>query len=219
MRPMTDYKKPKSIANLEDRMGSLSPDSLRYRVLESAKDFKSSWIELGQYLYTVYKDKTYKDWGYLTFEAYCAKEIGVRQNTAIKLLKGYSFLEKEEPEWVRPDYREQKKPDQIPSYEAVNSLRLAKQNDRISESQYEEIRDEVLEDVKEDAEVKKKIKYILKTGPKPAGASATDEKMNSLKKLTQYLQNFRNGVSTLEIPSKIMKQLDEFLEVLEDYQK
>ena len=72
-------------------------DALRNKTLDAAKRHKASWIELGQYLYAIYKDKYYKDWGYLTFEAYCGKEINVKLSTASKLLKSYDFLEKEEP--------------------------------------------------------------------------------------------------------------------------
>lgn len=212
--------KPKSITDIEQKMGSMSPDSFRYRVLDAAKSFKSSWIELGQFLFTVYKDKLYKDWGYLTFEAYCAKEIGIRQNTALKLLKSYSFLEKEEPQFVKPEFLENKKPDSIPSYEAVNALRLAHENEDISEGEYENIRRDVLEDIKEDAEVKKKIKYILKAGPKSGeeGAPAQD-KAAAFKRLLQYLENYKNSLSTLEVPTKISKKLDELIDVLEDYRK
>src|SRR5258707_896036 len=113
-------QKTKSIQEIEERMQSLAPESVRYKVLDSARSFKSSWIALGQYLFTVYKDKLYKDWGYLTFEAYCGKEIGVRQATAVKLLKSYSFLEKEEPAFLRREALEERKPSQIPSYESVN---------------------------------------------------------------------------------------------------
>ena len=199
-------------------MGNLEPQSLRYRALDAAKQFKSSWIALGQYLITVYKDKLYKDWGYLTFEAYCGKEIGIRQNTALKLLKSYAFLEKEEPKYVSKEALGERKPDRIPSYESVNALRLAHENESISEGQYEDLRQDILEDVKEEAEVKKKIKYILKSGAKNSPATSED-KNASLKKLALYLKNYKNDVSTLVIPPKIMKKLDELLEVLEDYQK
>ena len=199
-------------------MGGLEPESFRYQVLDSAKRFKSSWIELGQFLFTVYKDKRYKDWEYLTFEAYCAKEIGIRQNTAVKLLKSYSFLEKEEPEFVRSEALSERKPDRIPSYEAVNTLRLAHENERITEDQYEGLRQDILEDVKEDSEIKKKIKYILKSGAKSSAASPED-KNASLKKLALYLKNYKSDVSSLEVPPKILKKLDELLELLEDYQK
>ncbi len=211
-------QKPKSIQNLEDRMDGLEPGSFRFKVLDAAKSFKSSWIELGQFLFTVYKDKLYRDWEYQTFETYCAKEIGIRQNTALKLLKSYSFLEKEEPEFVRPETLQERKPDRIPSYEAVNTLRLAHQNERVSEDQYEDLRQDILEDVKEEAEIKKKMKYILKSGPKNSPSPAED-KNTSLKKLTLYLKNYKADVSTLEVPPKILKKLDELLELLEDYQK
>ena len=90
-------QKPKSLRNIEDKMASLEEGSLRYHVLESAKNFKSSWIELGRSLYSVYKDKLYKAWGFNTFDAYTLKEIGIKKPTAMKLLRSYYFLEKEEP--------------------------------------------------------------------------------------------------------------------------
>ena len=216
--PMSTPQKSKSIQNLENRMGNLQPDSFRYQILDAAKNFKSSWIQLGQFLFTAYKDKLYKDWGYLTFEAYCSKEIGIRQNTALKLLKSYSFLEKEEPEFVRPESLSERKPDRIPSVDAINTLRLAHENDRVSETQYDDLRQDILEDVKEDAEIKKKVKYILKSGPKNSANPAEDKKA-SLKKLALYLKNYKNDVSLLDVPPKIMKKLEELLDLLEDYQK
>ena len=84
-------KKTKSIEKIERKMEEVSRDSLRYQVLKSAKAFKTSWIELGQMLYTVWKDKSYKEWGYSGFDAYTSKEIGIRGQTSFKLLKSYSF--------------------------------------------------------------------------------------------------------------------------------
>jgi hypothetical protein len=165
--------KPKAIHDIEERMENTDPESFRYKVLESAKGFKSSWIELGQYLFTVYKDKLYKDWGYLTFEAYCAKEIGIRQATAVKLLKSYAFLETEEPQFLKRENIEDRQPKNIPSVDAVNSLRLAKSNEDISEKDYRELREDVLDDAKDDDEVKKKIKYILKAKTRPDGPEDT----------------------------------------------
>ena len=54
--------KPKSLKNIEEKMQNLEVGSIRYHILESAKNFKSSWIELGRSLYSVWKDKMYKDW-------------------------------------------------------------------------------------------------------------------------------------------------------------
>ena len=78
-------------------MEDMDKNSLRYQTLQSARRFKSSWIELGQYLQTVWREKHYKNWGYMSFESYCAKEIAIKNSTALKLLRSYYFLEREEP--------------------------------------------------------------------------------------------------------------------------
>ncbi|MDD5595453.1 MAG: hypothetical protein PHY94_04300, partial [Candidatus Omnitrophica bacterium] len=96
--------KSKSLENIEEKMGQLDENSFRYHVLENAKGFKSSWIELGRSLYTVLKDKLYKEWGYGSFDIYTVKEIGIRKQTAMKLLRSYYFLEKEEPAYLKSDY-------------------------------------------------------------------------------------------------------------------
>ena len=208
--------KPKSIQNIETRMQGLNPESLRYQVLDSAKNFKSSWIELGQYLSSVYRDKLFKDWGYLTFEAYCAKEVGIRQNTALKLVKSYSFLEKEEPEFLKHEAMEERKPSQIPAFESVNALRLAKASEKLSEKDYEALREDVLESPKEEGEIKKKIRYILKSTAAKKG-EGEDPKNEALKKMFFYLQNSRKNMTSLSLPNKIVKKIDELLELLEDY--
>ncbi|MFH0840129.1 MAG: hypothetical protein V1883_03840, partial [Candidatus Omnitrophota bacterium] len=79
----------KSIEKIEQKMQDMDENSLRYQILEKVKNFKISWISLGQALYSVWKDKLYKEWGYMTFEAYTAKEIGIKKQTAMKLLRSY----------------------------------------------------------------------------------------------------------------------------------
>lgn len=198
-------------------MESLPPESFRYRVLDSAKRFKNSWIDLGQALYAVYKDKLFKGWGYLTFEAYCAKEIGVRQPTALKLLKSYSFLETEEPAYLKKKSEDQK-PSQIPSYEAVNALRLAKASEKLDEDEYEELRQDVLENAKEDVEVKKKIRYILKSGMKAAAAEDPQARKDAaVKRLAAQLEAAKIEMTQADLPPKILKKIDELLGLLADY--
>ena len=205
--------KSKSVQKIEEQMGTLSPESLRYRVLESAKNFKNSWIELGQYLYAVYKDKLFKDWGYGTFEAYCAKEIGIRQPTAMKLLKSYYFLEKEEPQYLKKRSDEESKPTETADLDSVNALRLVKANENISERDYEKIREEVLDKGQEPAEVKKKIKYLLKVAPAKE-LPLEDRKAAAAKKMTLYLENSLTELTNLSFPNKVIKKLEELLDTL-----
>ena len=189
---------------------------MRYRVLEAAKSFKSSWIELGQYLHAVYKDKLYRDWGHSTFEVYCAKEIGIRQNTAVKLLRSYSFLEKEEPEYLKARSESGHTPAKLPSYESVNALRLAKQSERLAPKDYQAVREQVLEKGGEPQEVRKKIKYLLKPVPQKEVPEA-DRKSATAKKMTLYLENSLTELSTLAFPNKLLKKVEELLDLLADY--
>ncbi len=198
-------------------MENLDPGSFRYQVLDAAKRFKSSWIELGQHLFSVYKDKLFKEWGYLTFEAYCAKEIGVRQNTALKLLKSYSFLEKEEPTFLKREALDDRQPSRIPGYESVNALRLAKQSERISEKEYQDLREEVFDEGREEAEVKKKIRYVLKSHA-PARLEE-DQKVVVVKKLISSLKTARDEMTSLDFPNKMTKQIDALIQQLLDFQR
>jgi len=145
--------KPKSIQNIEAKMVSLDSNSLRYHILESAKNFKTSWIELGRSLYTVWKDKLYKDWGFNTFDIYTAKEIGIKKPTAMKLLRSYYFLEKEEPAHLKEN---------LPSYEAVDLLRKAKIKKTLDSQDYSKLKKEIFEDGKDIQAVKRDLTSLIR---------------------------------------------------------
>lgn len=214
-------EKTKSIRNLEERMEGLEPGSLRHRVLSSAKDFKSSWIELGQVLFIVYKEKKFKDWGYLTFEAYCQKEVGIRQATGLKLLRSYSFLEHEEPVYLKKLSQNDPAPSQIPSYESVNSLRLVKTSERIPEKDYEKLREDVLDHAGEETQVKKKVRYLLQTYPARRledGESLIKRKETAVKRILTQLRAAKTELGELKFPTAVLKEMDALIARLEDYQ-
>ncbi|MFA6321487.1 MAG: hypothetical protein WCY36_06505 [Candidatus Omnitrophota bacterium] len=154
--------KTKSLERIEEKMVGVEEDSIRYRVLQSAKNFKTSWIELGQSLYTVWKDKAYKEWGYLTFDAYTQKEIGIKKPTAMKLLKSYYFLEKEEPAYLQKEYSESQPPASVPSYEAVNLLRLAKSKNTLDQDDYQRVKKDVFQEGKDPGQVKKDLTSLIR---------------------------------------------------------
>lgn len=157
----------KSLSGIEKRMEDLDEGSIRFRILQSAKNFKISWIELGQSLYAVWKDRQYKDWGYGTFEAYSAKEIGIKKATALKLLKSYYFLEKEEPGYLQKEQSaggplEPSDVAAAPSYESVNVLRLARNRKDLDEGDYRALKKDVFESGKDAVAVKKSLAGIIR---------------------------------------------------------
>jgi hypothetical protein len=154
--------KTKSIRDIEDKLSSLDSESIRRGILESAKGFKTSWINLGQSLYTVWKDKLYKGWGYDKFETYTSKEIGIRKQTALKLLRSYYFLEREDPAYLKKDYNDATDTALVPTYESVNVLRLARDKKGLTSQDYANMKRSVLEMGKDPGAAKKDLTALMR---------------------------------------------------------
>ncbi|MEW6101218.1 MAG: hypothetical protein AB1481_02875 [Candidatus Omnitrophota bacterium] len=157
-----DTLKTKSIKSIEEKMASFDRESLRYRVLESAKNFKTSWIEFGRALYSAWKDKLYKDWGFGSFELYTAKEIGIRKETAMKLLRSYYFLEKEEPQYLKDDFIQNAETPALPGYDSVDVLRRAKNNKMLDEEDYLKLKKGIFEEGRDAVSIKRDLTQIIR---------------------------------------------------------
>ena len=215
----SDYVKSKAIRNLEQKMASIEPGSLRYQVLEASKKFKSSWIELGRILYGVYKDKHFKTWGYLSFEAYCQTEVGIQKQTAGKLIHSYYFLEKDEPELLKGIHADgSASPKNIPSLEAVNVLRLAAKNKELTEDDYQDFKKSVFEEGKDGKEVKKQVGLRLRSlreEEDPQKARAL-RRTTTLRRLYATLRTLEKEVNSAHLVSdRISKELEKLLGYLE----
>ena len=125
---------------IEQLMQQLPPDSERYRVLASARNFKSSWVELGEWLARVSNSGQFTNWGYATFEDYCTREVRIRRKTAEKLLLAYRFLEKKEPGLL-----ERRSEHPLPDYRSVDLLRQADEEKPFSMAEYGELRQAIIE--------------------------------------------------------------------------
>lgn len=75
-------------------------ERLRIETLGAARRFKNSWVEFGAILIQVRDRAAWRDWGFESFESYCAKELHIRQKTALKLTASYGFLMRHEPSLV-----------------------------------------------------------------------------------------------------------------------
>ncbi len=196
----------------------MSNDELRVKTVEIAKQHKASWIQLGQHLFSIYKNKLFKDWGYQAFETYCKKELNIKEATASKLIKSYAFLEKEEPRIVKPDYTEEEAPRKIPDYEAVNALRLAKNNKNIPTNEFAELRNDVLNEGKEIKEVRAQVKKILEThAPKETPEMKEQKRGSILRRLIGFLNSAKTQLEEEDlVPDYLLKQMDALKSKLED---
>ena len=207
----------KSIERLEEKMTGVEEGSIRYRVLESAKNFKTSWIELGQALYSVWKDKAYKEWGYMTFDAYTQKEIGIKKATAMKLLKSYYFLEKEEPAYLQKENSESKSPAAVPSYESVNLLRLAKNKNALDKDDYQRFKKDVLEKGREPGQFKKDLTALMREREDLSPQEARQRrKVSIVRRLVSTLKTLRTDIETQKmLPVNLVKEVSVLINKLE----
>ncbi|MCX5700433.1 MAG: hypothetical protein NTZ63_02680 [Candidatus Omnitrophica bacterium] len=209
--------KSKSLQNIEDKMSGLDMGSLRYHVLESAKNFKTSWVELGRSLYSVWKDKLYKDWGFGTFDAYTLKEIGIKKPTAMKLLRSYYFLEKEEPAYLKSEYVESADAAKVPSYEAVDLLRKAKDKKTLDAQDYSKLKKDILEDGKDAQQLRRDLTSLVRQREELEPEEAYK------KKRTATLRRFLGSLKALKqeaeisklLPAAIIKEAQELIRKIE----
>ena len=209
--------KTRSIEKIEHRMDGIDPKSLRYQVLQSVKDFKTSWIGLGQALYTVWKDKLYKEWGYNQFDTYTSKEIGIRKQTAMKLLKSYYFLEKEEPGYLGKGLSEDVAVAKVPSYETVDALRLAGRRKDIERTDYVRMKKDVLESGKDARDVRATLTQLIRERQELEPEEARAKKrMAVIKRLLSLLKSVRQEIKITKIlPVEIITDADKLINKLE----
>jgi hypothetical protein len=203
---------------MEYKIRETADNPVRQHVLETAKDFKSSWIELGRALYSVHKDKLYKEWGFATFEAYTSKEIGIRNQTAMKLLRSYFFLEKEEPGFLKDENGEASEPAKIPSYESVNVLRLAKNNKSLDNDDYEDLKKGVFQEGKDALEVRKDLTGMIREREELEPEEAREQKrVVVIRRFLSTLKSLKMELETTKmLPASLTRDVDALIRRVEE---
>lgn len=207
----------KSLEGIQRKMEGIDEGSIRYRILQSAKNFKTSWIDLGQSLYSAWKDKLYKEWGYVTFEAYTAKEIGIKKPTAMKLLKSYYFLEKEEPSYLQKERSGSVSASSVPSYESVNVLRLAKNKKALDGSDYASLKKDVFDSGKDAGEVRRNLTGIMREREELSPDEAREKKRAAtLKRFLGTLKFLKQEMEASKmLPASVVKEISSLIAKIE----
>ncbi len=215
---MNAYKM-RSLESLEEKMKNIGDkDSLRYHILENAKSFKTSWVELGRALYTVWKDKLYKDWGYGDFNIYTTKEMGIRKQTALKLLRSYYFLEKEEPVYLKKDFTAAQDTALVPTLEAVDVLRLAKNKKILDEEDYAHFKAEIFEKGKDAREVKKNMAVLIRERQELSPEDAWQKKkFTAVKRFLGTLKSLKQEIESAKLlPAQLIREAADLIRKLEE---
>ncbi len=125
-------------AAIEALLHQVEPGSERHRVLVAARDFKASWVELGERLAEVREGQLFRQWGHASFEAYCRTELRIRTDTANKLTRSYAFVRDHQPEALN-----ERNERELPPLDVVDLLSRAKERSKVSDADFFAIREEV----------------------------------------------------------------------------
>ncbi len=193
-------------------------DLIREEAMKTAKDFKSAWINLGQVLHTVYKDKLFRDWDFQKFEDYAKKEIRVKKETAMKLLRSYYFMEKNEPTYLKEKIINDEGSDCVPEYESVDLLRRAKNRPELNVDDYTNLRDKVLEQGQTPTEVKKELTSLIKQREDKIPEEVRAEKrLSNIKRMITLLCSVKQEIiASKTLPAKTIDLVDQVVNELND---
>lgn len=210
-----------SLEPTTDKRSNMRPDVtselLRSQIRQHSKDFKTSWVNLGQALYSVWRDKLFYAWGYDKFEYYVEQEVGLPKQLSLKLLKSYFFLEQEEPEYLKRQFSETRDASKVPGYEAVNVLRLAKQKKELLRDDYLRLKKAVFDKGKDASTVRQDLTAILRER-KPIDPEEERDKRNeaAIRKLYNALNSFEKDMEVLKLaPDNIVEEAKGLMAKLE----
>lgn len=190
--------------------GHISDNLLREQIHQHSKDFKTSWVKLGQALYTVFNDKIFKLWGYEKFEYYVEKEIGIKKQVAMKLLKTYYFLEHEEPSYLKAEYLETVEPAVLPSCDTVNVLRLAKRNKELPKEEYDKLKSKVFVEGKDAPTIRKDLVALMKQRQELDPDEEREKRNTSaVRRFVNAFRSFKKDMEVLKLISPdIVEQIE-----------
>lgn len=194
-------------AELDRKAAGVPAGSFRQLIVLAAKRFKSSWVELGKLLTKVRHEGTFQEWGYASFEAYCLAELRIRKQTADKLTKGYSVMNKYEPERLAaPDIQES-----APPFEVVEVLAQAEDRGQLSAQEYKSIRDSIWNQEKPISELRRELVERFPAPEAEAGDPVSTKRLwLQMKRLAAELRSNR------KIPRALVDRADALVQDLEE---
>jgi hypothetical protein len=160
----------------------VEPGTPRFEVLDVARRFKTSWVELGGKLYEVRRKKLYEQWGYGKFDEYCSQEIRIKPRTATKLTSSYAFLKDEEPSVLKRDGVVRP----VPDVQVVDMLRRVRDKETLPEREYNKIKEMAFNDAPV-ADVRTEMKQHLPAPRSPSKGQVINQLMGHARKLADGL--------------------------------
>src|SRR6266568_245188 len=134
----------KAEAQLEDAIRVHAGDAERVLVLERAKRFKRTWIELAEVLVRVREADAFRRWGYGSFDEYVTRELKLKRGTVDKLCASYGFLRANAPRLLRDAPDDVVRP--VPSWQAIDFVARAEERGAVDAETLDAMKREVFDE-------------------------------------------------------------------------
>jgi len=184
-------------------------DTIRDEVQDYAKNFKTSWLKLGRHLYAIHQDKMFHAWGFEKFEDYLEEELGIKKSVGYALFKAYLFIEEQEPIYLDNKFSQQRNAVQIPNYDSINVLRLAKRKKELLAEDYKKLREDIFERGLPASDARKDLTALIKERKVVDPQEEREQRQTAtIKKFITAINSFKKEAQALKIvPDAILKQL------------
>lgn len=168
----------------------------REKLVDTSKNFKTNWLNLGELLSKVASEKLYVEWGFRHFEDYCKEELKIKKSTAIKLTNAYFFIRQEDPDLKDKDL----------DLDVIKVLQKAKRDDDVSDEAYSELKDLATDKKRSSQTINKRYKDLTKEEEDTTQAQEFNK--NTSMAARRLLQRIRHNIS---IPEKYKETLNEMV--------
>lgn len=191
-------------------------DPERLDLVERARRFKRSWVEMAEGLLMVRESRAFERWGYEDFFDYCEQELRIKKATADKLTASFATLKEHAPQLVTSP-----EPRAVPAYQSVDYFARALRGQADEEMEVEndgeevisELRRAVFDEGQSVTELKRQFDPLLY--PKPEGADRLQimKKSESMaRKLLTLLED--EDVLSKQVSMDVRESLESMIEEL-----
>jgi hypothetical protein len=136
----------------------------------------------------------------------------------MKLLKSYYFLEKEEPQYLRKEYYEEANANLVPTYEAIDVLRLAKNKKILDENDYSDMKKSIFQKGKDAREVKRELTSLIRQRQELEPEEAWEKrKFSTVRRFLGVLKALKTEIEQSKLlPAPLIKEAAVLIKKLEE---
>jgi len=137
--------------------------------------------------------------------------------TAMKLLRSYYFLEREEPAYLKSDYAESANAASLPSYESIDVLRQAKNKKALDDKEYTHLKKDVFEKGKAATDVRRSLTAMIRQREEADPKEAWEKKRHStVKRFLSVLKSLKQEIEIAKlVPAPLIKETAALIKKLE----